>query len=383
MPAHTDVLNLPSVTTNMNFHTDAEAMDGEDFSRTPTKQGIPSPKCPGAPVKEKQTGVRTIPEPLLDPNPGRYCLFPIQYPEIYDMYLQSVASFWVPQEIDLAEDVRQWDKLTDDERHFLKYVLAFFASADGIVNENLAARFMIDVQPSEARAFYAMQIAIEAIHGETYSLLLDTYVKDTDEKNNLFRAIETIPCVQEKAQWAMKWISDDNTFAERLLGFICVEGIHFSGSFAAIFYLKKRGLMSGLSFANELIARDEGLHANFGCLLYRMLNEKPDEQTVRDIITSAVQIEHRFVKDALPVSLIGMNADLMCQYIEFVADVMMVQLGYDKVYTTRNPFDFMENLSLEGKTNFFEKRNGMYSKSNVKNSRLDKNHYQFTLEADF
>lgn len=366
---------MPSPLISIDIPTD-DNIQTEDSPRTPPQPPKMPPVCPPAPKKQ-------IGEPLLDADPGRYCLFPIRYPEIYEMYLQSVASFWVAQEIDLSGDMRDWEKLTEDERHFLKYVLAFFASADGVVCTNLAARFMVDVQVSEARAFYAMQMAFETIHGEVYSLLLDTYVKHENEKDTMFRAIDTIPCIKKKADWAIQWIESDNTFGERLIAYIAVEGIHFSGSFAAIFYMRKRGLMSGLSQANELIARDEGLHANFGCLLFNMLNDKPTAARVCDIITSAVDIEKEFVSESLPVALIGMNSDSMCQYIEFVADVMMVKLGLDKIYNVQNPFDWMETISLQGKTNFFEKKVSEYSKANVMNSRNVEHAHTFTTDVEF
>ncbi|KAF4385730.1 hypothetical protein F8388_010286 [Cannabis sativa] len=304
-------------------------------------------------------------EPLLAPNPDRFCMFPIQYPEIWEMYKKAEASFWTAEEVDLSQDNTQWENMTPDEKHFISHVLAFFAASDGIVLENLAGRFMKDVQVAEARAFYGFQIAIENIHSEMYSLLLETYIKDPAEKNRLFHAIETIPCVAKKAQWAMRWIDGSETFAERLIAFACVEGIFFSGSFCAIFWLKKRGLMPGLTFSNELISRDEGLHCDFACLLYTLLKKKLSEERVRGIIRDAVEIEREFVCEALPCALVGMNGDLMSKYIEFVADRLMDALGYPKIYNAQNPFDWMELISLQGKTNFFEKRVGEYQKASV------------------
>jgi ribonucleoside-diphosphate reductase beta chain len=295
------------------------------------------------------------------------------------MYKKHEASFWTAEEIDLSDDLKHWENLNQGEKHFISNVLAFFAASDGIVNENLAVNFMSEVQVPEARCFYGFQIMMENIHSETYALLIDTYVKDPAEKDRLFHAVDTIPAVKKKADWALRWI-ENGTFAERLVAFAAVEGIFFSGSFCSIFWLKKRGLMPGLTFSNELISRDEGLHCEFACLLYSMLNQKLSNQEVTQIITDAVEIEKEFVTDALPVSLIGMNAKLMSQYIEFVADRWLVELGYDKVYNATNPFDFMEMISLQGKTNFFEKRVGDYQKSGVLNAVESK---AFTLDDDF
>lgn len=318
-------------------------------------------------------------EVLLQENKERFVLLPIKYPEIWKMYKSHEASFWTAEEIDLSPDLKDWERITSDEQHFIKHVLAFFAASDGIVNENLAVNFMKEVQLPEARCFYGFQIMIENIHSETYSLLIDTYIKDPIEKARLFNAIETVPCVQKKAQWALKWINN-GSFAERLVAFAAVEGIFFSGSFCSIFWLKKRGLMPGLSFSNELISRDEGLHCDFACLLYGMLEEKLTQERVYEIIRDAVENEHDFVTDALPVSLIGMNAKLMCQYIEFVADRLLVALGYPKIYNATNPFDFMETISLQGKTNFFEKRVAEYQKAGVMNT---KEQQEFKLDEDF
>jgi ribonucleoside-diphosphate reductase beta chain len=304
-------------------------------------------------------------EPILQENKDRFVLFPIKHREIWEMYKQAEASFWTAEEIDLSPDLLDWEsKLNNDEKHFIKHVLAFFAASDGIVNENLAVNFMSEVQYPEARCFYGFQIMIENIHSEAYSLLIDTYIRDAREKDRLFHAVDTVPCVKKKADWALRWIGQ-GAFNERLIAFAAVEGIFFSGSFCSIFWLKKRGLMPGLSFANELISRDEGLHCDFACLLYSQLKYKLPIETVQDIIRNAVDIEREFVSEAIPVKLIGMNADLMCQYIEFVADRLLVALGVPKIYNVTNPFDFMELISLSGKTNFFERRVSEYQKSGV------------------
>lgn len=320
-------------------------------------------------------------EPILQENENRFVLFPIEHSDIWDFYKKSEASFWTAEEIDLAQDLVDWEnKLNDDEKHFIKHVLAFFAASDGIVNENLAENFLSEVQYTEAKFFYGFQVMMENIHSETYSLLIDTYIKDTKEKNHLFNAIETLDCVKKKAEWALNWI-DNGSFAERLVAFAAVEGIFFSGSFCSIFWLKKRGLMPGLSFSNELISRDEGMHCDFACLLYKNhLDHKLSEERVRKIITDAVEIEKEFVCDALPVKLIGMNSELMSQYIEFVADRLLAELGYKKIYETKNPFDFMDMISLQGKTNFFEKRVAEYQKSGVSNGNEGNS---FSLDEDF
>ncbi|RZJ61038.1 MAG: ribonucleoside-diphosphate reductase [Hymenobacter sp.] len=318
-------------------------------------------------------------EPLLAENPNRFVLFPIQNPEVWDFYKKAEASFWTAEEIDLGQDQKDWNNLNDNERHFIKHVLAFFAASDGIVNENLAINFMQEVQMPEARCFYGFQIMMENIHSETYSLLIDTYIKDPKEKDYLFNALETVPAVQRKGQWALKWINSEN-FAERLIAFAAVEGIFFSGSFCSIFWLKKRGLMPGLTFSNELISRDEGLHCDFACLLYSYLENKLPEERVQAIIRDAVTIEQEFVTEALPVSLIGMNARTMSQYIEFVADRLLVSLGCGKIYNSTNPFDFMEMISVQGKTNFFEKRVAEYQKAGVMTERADN---MFSLDEDF
>jgi ribonucleoside-diphosphate reductase beta chain len=318
-------------------------------------------------------------ELLLKENKDRFVILPIKYPDIWEMYKKCEASFWTAEEIDLSDDMKHWESMNDGERHFISHVLAFFAASDGIVNENLAINFMSEVQLPEARCFYGFQIMMENIHSETYALLIDTYIKDPAEKDRLFHAIDTVPCVGKKAQWALRWINN-GSFAERLIAFAAVEGIFFSGSFCSIFWLKKRGLMPGLTFSNELISRDEGMHCEFACLLYRMLDTKLSKEAATAIITDAVEIEKEFVTDALPVNLIGMNAKLMSQYIEFVADRWLGELGYDKVYGVSNPFDFMEMISLQGKTNFFEKRVGDYQKSGVLNSQESKS---FSLDEDF
>ncbi|KYK54565.1 ribonucleotide reductase [Drechmeria coniospora] len=306
-------------------------------------------------------------EPLLRENPQRFVLFPIKYHEIWQMYKKAEASFWTAEEIDLSKDLHDWNnRLNDDERYFVSHILAFFAASDGIVNENLVERFSGEVQIPEARCFYGFQIMMENIHSETYSLLIDSYIKEHAQREYLFNAIDTIPCIRKKADWALRWIQDkESTFAQRLVAFAAVEGIFFSGAFASIFWLKKRGLMPGLTFSNELISRDEGLHTDFACLLHSHLNNRASKKVINDIITDAVTIEQEFLTEALPCALLGMNATLMKQYIEFVADRLLVALGNEKVYKSSNPFDFMENISLGGKTNFFEKRVADYQKAGV------------------
>jgi len=330
--------------------------------------------------KELDTKI-TVEEPILKENPNRFVLFPIQHNDIWEMYKKQEASIWTAEELDLSPDLVDWEsKLNDDERFFIKHVLAFFAASDGIVNENLAENFLSEVQYTEAKFFYGFQVMMENIHSETYSLLIDTYIKDTKEKNYLFNAIETFEPVKKKADWAMRWI-DNGSYAERLISFAAVEGIFFSGSFCSIFWLKKRGLMPGLTFSNELISRDEGLHCDFACMLYNnhLVNKLPKKQ-VQKIISDAVEIEKEFVTESLPVRLIGMNSDLMSQYIEFVADRLLTELGNDKIYNTSNPFDFMDMINLQGKTNFFEKRVGEYQKAGVLNNE---NNTTFSLDSDF
>lgn len=323
-------------------------------------------------------------ERILKENPHRFVLFPIEYESIWQAYKQAEASFWTAEEVDLAQDILDWEqRLNDDERFFISRVLAFFAASDGIVNENLVSRFSTDVGVSEAKCFYGFQIMMENIHSEMYSLLIDTYVKDTKESQFLFDAIFTIPAIQKKAKWALRWIEDDTaSFAERLVAFAAIEGVFFSGSFAAIFWLKKRGLMPGLTFSNELISRDEGLHTDFASLLFSHLDNRPARFVIERIVTEAVDIEQEYFRDALPVSLLGMNADLMNQYVEYVADRLVVSLGYNKIYNVTNPFDFMENISLAGKTNFFEKRVSDYQKAGVMTKQGESGN-AFALDEEF
>jgi ribonucleoside-diphosphate reductase subunit M2 len=309
-------------------------------------------------------------EPLLAPDDNRFVMFPIAHQDIWKMYKKQVDCFWRAEEIDLSKDLTHWDGLNEDEKIFISMILAFFAASDGIVLENLAQRFMSDVQVSEARAFYGFQIAMENIHSETYSLLIETYIKDKEEKHKLFNAIANYPCIKKKSDWAQKWIHDNrSSFATRLVAFACVEGIFFSGAFCSIFWLKKRGLMPGLTFSNELISRDEALHCEFAVLLYSNLLKKMDKSRIHEIIKEAVEIETEFICEALPCKLIGMNSQMMTQYIQFVADRLCVQLGYKKIYNVVNPFDWMELISLEGKTNFFEKRVGDYALANKTQSK--------------
>ena len=305
---------------------------------------------------------KTITEPILVEDDKRFVMFPIQEQDIWDMYKKQVDCFWRAEEVDLSKDLTHWNGLNKDEKHFISMILAFFAASDGIVLENLGLRFMSEVQISEARAFYGFQIAMENIHSQMYSQLIETYIKDREEKHNLFNALEKFDCIKKKGDWAKKWISDNrSSFATRLVAFACVEGIFFSGAFCSIFWLKKRGLMPGLTFSNELISRDEALHTEFAILLYSKLQKKINKNRINEIIKEAVEIEKEFICDSLPCRLIGMNSNLMTQYIEFVADRLCVQLGYDKIYNTNNPFDFMELISVESKTNFFEKRVSEYA----------------------
>jgi len=321
---------------------------------------------------------------LLAENPRRWVMFPIRFPEIWEMYKKHEASFWTAEEIDLSSDAKDWEGLSSDEQHFIKHILAFFAASDGIVLENLAGSFSTEVQLPEARAFYGFQMAMENIHSETYSLLIEQYVRDPVEQEEVFNAIETMPAVKEKAQWAIQWMNTENSFAERLVAFACVEGVLFSGSFCAIYWLKKRGLMPGLTFSNELISRDEGLHAEFACLLYSMLENKLPEDVVHDMIRGAVVVERKFICEALSCDLIGMNSELMTRYIEFVADRLLTALGHSKLFGSTNPFDWMELISLQGKTNFFEKRVGEYQKAGVMASTGTQEEGKgFSLDADF
>jgi ribonucleoside-diphosphate reductase subunit M2 len=315
-------------------------------------------------------------EPLLAPDDNRFVMFPIQHQDIWEMYKKQVDCFWRAEEIDLSKDLTHWETLNDDEKQFVSMILAFFAASDGIVLENLAVRFMSDVQVSEARAFYGFQIAMENIHSQTYSLLIETYIKNEDEKMKLFQAIDHFPCIKKKSDWAQKWIKDNrSSFATRLVAFACIEGIFFSGAFCSIFWLKKRGLMPGLTFSNELISRDEALHCEFAILLYSKLVRKIPKTKIHELIKEAVSIETEFICEALPCRLIGMNSKMMTQYIQFVADRLCLQLGYDKIYDVANPFDFMELISLEGKTNFFERVVSDYS---LANKTVDKNTFEFS-----
>jgi len=313
-------------------------------------------------------------EKILQDNPGRFVLFPIEHSDLWKLFKQQEACFWTAEEIDLGQDVYDWEnKLNADEQHFVKHVLAFFAASDGIVNENLAMNFVNEVQYTEAKFFYSFQMMMENIHSETYSLLIDSYIKDKEEQNKLFNAIETIPAIKKKAEWAIKWINSES-FVERLVAFAAVEGIFFSGSFCSIFWLKKRGLMPGLTFSNELISRDEGMHCDYACHLFNNhIENKISEKRIKEIICGALEIEKEFILDALPVRLIGMNSDLMSQYLEFVTDRLLVALGCSKVYNVENPFDFMQNIALQGKTNFFEKRVAEYQKAGVNNGAEDLN----------
>ena len=320
-------------------------------------------------------------DPILAPSNDRFILFPVRYQKIWELYKRQMAVFWTAEEIDLVPDLTDWEKLNKGEKHFISHVLSFFAASDGIVGENLSMRFYNDVQIPEARCFYGFQIAMENIHSEMYGLLIDTYIKDPEQKDKLFHAIDHLSCVKKKAHWALKWIESSASFAERLVAFAAVEGIFFSGSFCAIFWLKKRGLMPGLCTSNEFISRDEGLHCEFACLLHSTLqkNEQLDEKKIQQIICSAVEIEKEFVTDALPVSLIGMNAKMMGQYIEFIADYWLEHLGASRIYNSKNPFDWMELISLEGKTNFFEKRVSEYQRPGV----IGEKNHKFTLDAEF
>jgi len=319
-------------------------------------------------------------EPILRENPDRFSLFPIEYDTVWTFYKNALASVWMVEEVDLAHDAKDWEALKPDERHFLSMVLAFFAQSDGIVGENLGVRFMNEVQIPEARAFYGFQIAMENIHNEQYNLLIDTYVKDTAEKNKLFRAIDNFPSIRRKADWALRWIESDSSFAHRLVAFACIEGIFFSGSFAAIFYFKKRGMLPGLCTSNAFIARDEGMHTQFACHLYSLLEQRLPEDVVHSIITEAVDIEREFICDSLPCAIIGMNAADMQQYIEFVADHLAVELGCAKVYGSANPFSFMEQISLNVKSNFFEQTVTSYAKCNV---GIENSSFEFNTECDF
>ncbi|KAI1286342.1 Ribonucleoside-diphosphate reductase subunit M2 [Halotydeus destructor] len=341
------------------------------------------------PLSAEEEEARRQEEPLLRDNPARFVVFPIQHPDLWAMYKKAEASFWTVEEVDLSRDLVDWEtKLSGPERHFVSHVLAFFAASDGIVNENLCERFMREVTVTEARCFYGFQVAMENVHSEMYSLLIQTYVADAEQRAQLFGALDTMPCIAKKARWALQWTASECVagFAERLVAFACVEGIFFSGSFAAIFWLKKRALMPGLTFSNELISRDEGLHCDFACLLYtRHLVRRPSQERVQAIVRQAVAIEQEFLRDALPVSLIGMNGALMATYIECVADRLLGELGCPKLYGAANPFDFMEHISLDGKTNFFEKRVAEYAKAGLVGNSGDPggNSKAFDLDCDF
>ena len=384
----------PDMITEFNMNPPAESKRSR--SKTPSK-AAPSPgKKPRKVSVGEQKEVEHLdlneivsppalvpvaPEPLLQENNDRFVIFPIQHPDIWAKYKQHQAVHWTPEEIDLSKDMKDWEKLNDNERHFIKNILGFFAGSDGIVMENLATRFTREVQWPEAKFFYAEQNIIEAIHSETYSLLIDTYIQDKKEKQELLRATSTIPCVKKKAEWALAWIdSADADFGTRLMGFAAVEGIFFSGAFCAIFWLKQRGLMPGLTLSNEFIARDEGLHTEFACLLYSKIVNRLDKKKAYKIIRDAVKIEKQFITKSLPCELIGMNADLMSQYIEYVADRLLLQLGYPKAYKATNPFPFMERISLENKDNFFEKRVSTYGKATVGKDRED---MTFSTSTDF
>tara|TARA_Y100001970_G_scaffold42734_1_gene53196 strand:+ start:2646 stop:3632 length:987 start_codon:yes stop_codon:yes gene_type:complete len=321
-------------------------------------------------------------EPMLDEQANRYVIFPIQHEDFWKMYKKAEANFWTSEELDLSKDLTDWGKLNDNEQYFIKMVLAFFAASDGIVNENLVDRFCNEVQILEAKFFYGFQVAMENIHSETYSLLIDTYIKNQAEKTKLFNALDHFPSIKKKADWAIKWINDkDSSFATRVIGFAAVEGIFFSGAFCSIFWLKKRGLMPGLCHSNELISRDEGLHTDFAVLMYHNLVNKPSPEHVQDIIKDAVSIEKEFITESLSCELIGMNKSLMSQYIEYIADRLLLTLGLEKVYHSENPFDWMEMISVQGKTNFFEKRVGEYS--NKANPNIDQEKNEITFDGDF
>jgi len=356
-------------------------MTGKKSRKTSIAEEVPPLNLEEAAPAAVSVAPVAVQEPLQTPNPDRFVIFPIQHPDVWAKYKQHVAVFWTPEEIDLSKDMSHWEKLNDNERHFIKHILGFFAGSDGIVMENLATRFTNDVQWPEAKFFYSCQSMMEAIHSETYSLLIDTYIHDPKEKSDILHAIDTIPCVKKKADWAMQWISSETAeFATRLLAFAAIEGIFFSGAFCAIFWLKQRGIMPGLTLSNEFIARDEGLHTEFACLLYSKIVNRLTKQQAHKIIREAVKIEKQFITKSLPCELIGMNAKLMAQYIEFVADRLLLQLGYPKAYSAANPFDFMERISLENKDNFFEKRVSTYARASTGKNREE---MAFGLDAAF
>jgi len=396
-----EVLSVPKKMSSSDAPTSRPRTPRASRKNSQTEETLSKPQSPG--LKAKAAAVlppslplddvpasaeptKTLvsfqtPEPLLDPTEDRFVIFPIRHPDVWAMYKKHMAVFWTPEEIDLSKDMKDWEKLSEGETFFIKNILGFFAGSDGIVMENLASRFMREVQWPEAKFFYSCQNLLEAVHSETYSLLIDTYITDSKEKDTLLRATKTIPCVEKKAEWALQWIdSPEASFATRLLAFAAVEGIFFSGAFCAIFWLKQRGVMPGLTVSNEFIARDEGLHTDFACLLYSKLTNKLSKKEAHKIIREAVKIEKQFITKSLPCELIGMNAKLMTQYIEFVADRLLLQLGYPKAYSSANPFPFMERISLEGKDNFFEKRVTTYAKAAV---GKDKAEMVFTTEATF
>ncbi|XP_061395477.1 ribonucleoside-diphosphate reductase subunit M2-like [Musca vetustissima] len=361
----------------MSIGTDEPVPNKEATTNTTTTSNVAGTSLANRPAVPFDPSI----EPLLKENPKRFVIFPIQYLDIWQMYKKAEASFWTVEEVDLSKDLTDWEKLTDNERFFISHVLAFFAASDGIVNENLVERFSQEVQVTEARCFYGFQITMENVHSEMYSILIDTYIKERDQREYLFNAIETMPAVKKKADWALSWIASESAnFGDRVIAFAAVEGIFFSGSFASIFWLKKRGLLPGLTFSNELISRDEGLHCDFAVLMFKYLVQKPSRERIIEIIREAVKIEQEFLTEALPCNLIGMNCELMSEYIEFVADRMLVELDVGKIYNTKNPFPFMEMISLDGKTNFFERKVGEYQKWGVTANRLDN---VFTLDADF
>lgn len=376
---HTTVIAPSGKVAKNGNHTEVTLPDDLDAVLATEDAILPAPRQ--SRVSEEYRRLEKE-DPLLKENPKRWVMFPLQHPEVWEMYKKHEASFWTAEEIDLAQDSKDWVNLNEGEQHFIKHVLALFAASDGIVLENLASQFSSEIQIPEARAFYGFQIAMENIHSETYSLLIEQYIKDPSERENLFDAIHTMPPVREKAHWAVQWMNREASFAERLVAFAAVEGVLFSGSFCAIFWLKKRGLMPGLTFSNELISRDEGLHADFACLLYQMLQNKLPEEIVHDIIRGAVEVERKFICDALSCDLVGMNKDLTTQYIEFVADRLLTALGHSKIFGVANPFDWMELISLQGKTNFFEKRVGEYQKAGVMAGATD-SLSAFSLNEDF
>jgi len=378
-PYHAEHVKIPGDNRKVQEHDNVSnsSSNGSSEAEADTGREMHTEREIGTPTEE--TSLKQV-EPMLAENPHRFTMFPIEHDEVFDMFKKSKASFWTAEEVDLSQDYKDFCKLNADEQHFVKHVLAFFAASDGIVLENLAMRFMKEVQWAEARAFYGFQIMMENEHSLMYSLLIDTLVKDTQEKLKLFQAIDHMPCVKDKAQWAQRWIGSTDNFATRLIAFAAVEGIFFSASFCAIFWLKKRNLMPGLAFSNELIARDEACHVEFAVLLYNQLVNKLEPQQVQKIIAEAVEVEEVFVRDSLPVSLIGMNADLMVQYVQFVADRLLLSLHCDKLYRVENPFEWMEAISLSTKTSFFEHKVAAYQKAGVMNTADER---AFTLDADF